>query len=268
MKVIISRKGFDSSNGGCPSPILPDGTMLSFPIPSDEIPLTDLMYAGKTYLDIWKELKPRKRSYSAGCHLDPDIRINNRVLPADWEAIFGQISGSETHLENNNVGIGDLFLFFGWFQLTELNEGKYKYLKGADFHAIYGYLQIGAIERGINCKKYNWHPHGSYDGNNTIYIASNKLMFDGIKTDLPGFGVLKFSDDLVLTKKGLSRSKWELPDFFKTLKISHHSEDSFRDGYFQSANIGQEFVIEENKEVSSWAKGLILNNYDYRNIEV
>ena len=36
LKVILSRKGFDSSNGGCPSPIMPDNTLLSFPIPSDD----------------------------------------------------------------------------------------------------------------------------------------------------------------------------------------------------------------------------------------
>jgi len=34
MKVILSRKGFDSASGGHPSPILPDGTLLSIPIPS------------------------------------------------------------------------------------------------------------------------------------------------------------------------------------------------------------------------------------------
>ena len=34
MKVIFSRKGFDSGFGGMPSPVLPDGTMLSMPIPS------------------------------------------------------------------------------------------------------------------------------------------------------------------------------------------------------------------------------------------
>jgi len=33
MKVILSRKGFDSGYGGFPSPVLPDGTMLSLPIP-------------------------------------------------------------------------------------------------------------------------------------------------------------------------------------------------------------------------------------------
>ena len=36
MKVILSRKGFDSCYGGHPSPILPDGRMISLPIPSSE----------------------------------------------------------------------------------------------------------------------------------------------------------------------------------------------------------------------------------------
>ena len=33
VRVVLSRKGFDSSSGGYPSPILPDGTLLSLPIP-------------------------------------------------------------------------------------------------------------------------------------------------------------------------------------------------------------------------------------------
>lgn len=33
MRIIISRKGFDSKYGGVPSPILPDGRLLSLPIP-------------------------------------------------------------------------------------------------------------------------------------------------------------------------------------------------------------------------------------------
>ena len=35
MKIILSRKGFDSGYGGMPSPILPNGIMLSMPIPSN-----------------------------------------------------------------------------------------------------------------------------------------------------------------------------------------------------------------------------------------
>ena len=33
MKIIFSRKGFDSVSGRVPSPILPDGRLLSLPIP-------------------------------------------------------------------------------------------------------------------------------------------------------------------------------------------------------------------------------------------
>lgn len=36
MKIILSRKGFDSANGGIVSPIFEDGTMISFPIPGDD----------------------------------------------------------------------------------------------------------------------------------------------------------------------------------------------------------------------------------------
>ena len=36
MRLVISRKGFDSTAGGCASPILPDGTMVSLPIPDEE----------------------------------------------------------------------------------------------------------------------------------------------------------------------------------------------------------------------------------------
>ena len=35
-KLSLSRKGFDSKYGGCPSPIFPDGTMYSLPIPGDD----------------------------------------------------------------------------------------------------------------------------------------------------------------------------------------------------------------------------------------
>ncbi len=60
MRIILSRKGFDSSNGGCPSPILPDGTLLSLPIPSknDAVKYSGLYYEDKSYFQIIKELKP------------------------------------------------------------------------------------------------------------------------------------------------------------------------------------------------------------------
>jgi hypothetical protein len=54
MKVILSRKGFDSEYGGIPSPIMPDGTLLSLPIPyeQDIIKYTDLTFQGKHILKL------------------------------------------------------------------------------------------------------------------------------------------------------------------------------------------------------------------------
>ena len=51
MKIILSRKGFDSGNGGQPSPILPDGTLLSMPIPSNDSDNTysTIMWNGMSY---------------------------------------------------------------------------------------------------------------------------------------------------------------------------------------------------------------------------
>ena len=78
MKVILSRKGFDSSNGGCPSPIMPDGTLLSLPIPSHDADFyEELSYHGISYSEILKQLRP-KRVYDR-CHVDPDIRQNCRT---------------------------------------------------------------------------------------------------------------------------------------------------------------------------------------------
>ncbi|NCB03524.1 MAG: hypothetical protein EOM67_15440 [Spirochaetia bacterium] len=69
MKVILSRKGFDSKYGGRPSPILPDGTLLSLPIPySQGRAYSELSYAGQTYEEIIKQLNPRFRHTT--CHLD------------------------------------------------------------------------------------------------------------------------------------------------------------------------------------------------------
>ena len=44
MKIILSRKGFDSANGGIVSPIFEDGTMISFPIPSGDTDTYDSLY--------------------------------------------------------------------------------------------------------------------------------------------------------------------------------------------------------------------------------
>ena len=56
---------------------------------------------------------------------------------------------------------------------------------------------------------------------------------------------------LVLTKEGYSRSKWELPNFFRNAIISWHNENNWRDDYFQSVARGQEFVIKNYYKVET-----------------
>lgn len=62
MKVILSRKGFDSANGGIVSPILEDGAMISFPIPSpDANTFFELEYNGIPYAQLLHDLKYKER---------------------------------------------------------------------------------------------------------------------------------------------------------------------------------------------------------------
>ena len=265
MKIILSRKGFDSENGGIASPILPDGSMISLPIPSnDSVCFDDLKYEGKTYQKLIEELRfGKKQTIGNHCHLDPDIRKEITKRPKEWKSIFGQCDAAETHLENQGVKEGDLFLFFGWFKKTVEKNGNLSFVHGAkDIHIIYGYLQIGEIAKGRNVTKYSWHPHSAYPGgNNTMYIASDKLIINGVDMGVPGFGTLKYSEDLVLTYPGMSRTKWKLPEFFKEVPISYHKKDSFKPlGYFQSAHKGQEFVVGESEKVTDWAKRIIKDN--------
>ena len=103
MKIILSRKGFDSSNGSIPSPILPDGTLLSLPIPAkfDSISFDDLNYNGVLFSDILRQLKGKEdKTNHYNCHLDPDIRENLRNTPvSNWRAAFGQIKSSQGYDE-------------------------------------------------------------------------------------------------------------------------------------------------------------------------
>ncbi len=263
MRIILSRKGFDSSCGGCASPILPDGTMLSMPIPSDGdvCEFDEIHYASKSYADIWCELKP-SGIHIARCHLDPDIRTGIRENPKDWVPAFGQVNQAETHLEQFNIKQGDLFLFFGWFRETEYRGGKLCFRRDApDIQAIYGYLQIGEILRGREADRCYWHPHANRsEPNNTIYIASSHLCFEGADSGLPGSGTLIFTEARVLTAPGMSRSRWKLNGIFGEIPLSYHYVGRVKDGYFDSVKRGQEFVFDEDPRVIEWAKSIIFGS--------
>ncbi|MCL2331250.1 MAG: hypothetical protein FWC61_01765 [Proteobacteria bacterium] len=257
-KIILSRKGFDSSAGGMPNPILPDGTLLSLPIPdkNSERKFSDIFYNGKTYEQIIKELNPAFDIEF--CHLDPDIRndcINN--CPVDWMPAFGQRAAALSHLKKFNVSVGDLFVFFGWFRQTELKNGKLAFV-GSDKHIIYGFMEVGDMIKGTAdiAQTCPWHPHSKGDVPNNLFSTDdNNWLF--IPKDRR-YGTLKYADKRVLTKNGMSRSKWDLPNFFKNAEFSSVCSPGWKDDYFQKTGQWQELVISNpSKEIIDWFENII-----------
>ena len=275
MKIVLSRKGFDSGYGGYPSPVLPDGRLVSFPIPDPDSPIKyqNLQIdCNTTALDlitdlIGQELKlegvGKKFADTVGCHLDPDLDISLYKRKDHWKGLFGQSGAAFGHLSNLNVSAGDLFLFFGWFREVEYFDGKYCYSKAdkKGRHMLFGYMQVGDIKKINACCFQDWmsyHPHVSRGQSATdsdhIFIAEDRLSLD---PTLPGYGTFTFNKKILLTKDGMSKSKWNLPEIFKNTSISYHSESSWKEGYFQSAAKGQEFVINATDDIQSWALDII-----------
>ena len=76
-KLILSRKGFDSGSGGCPSPIFPDGTMFSLPIPSaDEETFEDLQHGDINIAEVVTGITNGRMSRRGRVHLDPDLNFD------------------------------------------------------------------------------------------------------------------------------------------------------------------------------------------------
>ncbi len=261
MKIILSRKGFDSSYGGYPSPILPDGRMISLPIPSrDNIKYSDLEFEqGKTYAQLMIELGIKESISKNTCHLDPDIYPNVIRRYAEWTPIFGQANSAQGHLKNQNIKKNDLFLFFGTFQKTIYSDGKLSYDKtDKPKHIIFGYLQISRIVNSTfeieDWMKYHSHCKSQRNWkDNAVYVARNTTSWN---PKLSGAGTFKYGLHLVLTAKDQLKSIWDIP-ILKSKKISYHNKNSWKNGFLKSAGRGQEFVIQEDQYVKKWARELI-----------
>jgi hypothetical protein len=139
MKLVVSRKGFDSSFGGCASPIFEDDTFASLPIPdkSGRFRFSDV--GGKQRIgSIVEDLTSRCRKPSKASdhvHLDPDLRFDSRPRKPGWRPLFGQAEAAQSHLDNYGVTEGDIFLFFGWFRRVEVSNGRFRFKPGApDVH--------------------------------------------------------------------------------------------------------------------------------------
>src|SRR5690349_16868847 len=140
MKIILSRKGFDSGTGKVASPILPSGETCSLPIPESKPDKRSRLYgeitAGASHLgDIVVGLTGGKIGWDDPVHLDPDLSFESIPRLAGWRPVFGQSGAAESHLRRMGVGEGDVFVFYGWFRQVECIGGRYRYMRGArDLH--------------------------------------------------------------------------------------------------------------------------------------
>ena len=116
-KLIISRKGFDSGSGGCPSPIFPDGTMFSLPIPSrDREQFADLQHGDIDIASVVTGITNGRMSRQGRVHLDPDLNFDAYRYRRDrpdwqqWRWMLGQAGIAQRHLNNQGISSGDIFL--------------------------------------------------------------------------------------------------------------------------------------------------------------
>lgn len=270
MKIILSRKGFDSANGGIVSPVMEDGSMISFPIPSDDKDkFEDLVYQGQPYSQILNDLNYKEDPKYPNCHVDPDLTLDRRKEKIDgWCPIFGQISSSAIYLKDTvKVEENDLFLFFGNYHKVKFVDGKYQYIrKTGDFYSdndlqiIWGYMQIGKIvEDSEEQKKYSWHPHSIEsrvaEKSNLMFVARDKLTFN---ETLPGAGVLAFREDRVLTAKNCNKATWIKRSFYDVDSVIGNRKNSSKiiDGIYY-AGIWQELGLKKTPECEEWAKSIV-----------
>jgi len=286
MKIILSRKGIDSSHGPVPSLILPSGQMCWLPMPSpySGTSYVDIDCHGENLGDVIESLSNGKFSRHSYVHLDPDLNSKSLSRRKGWKPLFGQCGAAQSHLENQGVGVGDIFLFYGWFRQGKKTSKGYKYVKGAsDMHVIFGWLQIAEIWP-ISQKSLipNWalyHPHLNRPSpfpNDVLYVAAEQVEIKGRRLNVKGGGMFGFfHPKLVLTAPDQpKRSLWRLPSWFyphngKTPLSYHHNRQRWllQDGHvlLHSVGRGQEFVldIEEYPEAVEWLEE-ILGLHDLR----
>jgi hypothetical protein len=269
MKIILSRKGFDGENGKIPSPIFPDGTVVSLPIPSKDTDTYDqLQHQGLSLADLLRDLQP-KGDY-AHCHVDPDLVADRRKTPVPgWKPAFGQIGAAQSYLQKNvGIGPGDLFLFFGNFHFVEEENGHFHFVKaskdpvrGRDVQLIWGYLQVGQIlTTPADIAAYAWHPHANQtrlvQPSNALYLPTDRLSF---APNLPGCGVLPYANHRVLTLPGTSKATWKKNNVYEPAQIIGHRKNSAKNpatGIYY-AGIWQELGLVESQAATDWAKDIL-----------
>jgi hypothetical protein len=277
MKIIFSRKGFDSQYGRVPSPILEDGTLLPLPIPSRYgRPLGDLQTAVGPLHKVVSDLTGGEIGPASSVHLDPDLQSACVSRQPGWRPSLGQVASAQGHLAKQGVGPGDVFLFFGWFRRAESHHGRWRFVPGApDLHSLFGWLQVEEVidpGRADCAERYPWledHPHVAFaptiGKGNTIYLGARTL-YDG---RAPGAGLFsRWDERLQLTAAGHSRSIWRVPAWMdpakSQVKLTYHTDPSRwtrKDDamHLRTVGKGQEFVMDVDSSTAAreWLASLV-----------
>lgn len=233
-RIILSRKGFDSSTGKTPSrasPIFEDGSIFSIPVQinnTDPDAYGNVEYGG---INAYEAIKYTYKNAKSGspynkedrCHFDPNLSI----LPG----VFGQQGSDQGELEKCGISEGDLFLFFGWFQTYGDDQTK------INAHHLFGWLQVDKIIKGtIQIREYCHamkiqHPHAKGDWKqNTLYVSSNDLKTDHGVLKGKGAGFFKTTDKQLILSRNLAERKslWQFPEeYFRSIADSSSAYEMF-----------------------------------------
>ena len=162
---------------------------------------------------------------------------------------FGQAGAAQSHLANNRVSVGDVFLFFGLFSN----------LDGSDrHHRIFGYLRVeerlllgadpapAAQPEGFGIG----HPHtmGRWPRNNCLYVGAGRKARTA-------------SDELRLSRRGGAVSRWRVPRWLRQTGLTYHGRADRWSGEdsLQTVGRGQEFVADPGSdgEAGKWVESVI-----------
>jgi len=210
-----------------------------------------------------EQLTGGRLTNNAFCHLDPDLDRDSISRRPGWRGAFGQVGMSQGHLANQQVSVGDLFLFWGLFCPARL-DGTWNFC-GQREHRIFGWMQIdevvhiGADPKPI-LQRFPWlegHPHlvDGWSASNTVYIAREQLELPGRTLTQPGWGLFKRGWRLTNDLSGLV-SSWRVPDWLNPTRggcgMTYHPLPRWsNDGILRTAARGQEFVANVSSDASA-----------------
>ena len=253
--------------------------MLSLPIPDKQSHISYEEIGGcdsATMGELVEQLASMPRMYRA--HLDPDLSRQSIPRLNGWRPIFGQVGSAEGHLRNQNVGRGDVFLFFGLFRRIEENPKGWRYVREANpMHVLFGWLQVAEripVSSWPLAERWaSYHPHfaRSSHPSNVIYTSGKRMCLpNGGSNGIAGAGTFQFySPKLRLTAPDSDRpGRWLLPEWFcpeqRLSALSFHGDtarwEKAEDGVLlSSVSRGQEFVLncDNYPEAILWIDGLL-----------